>query len=124
MLLAHSIKGLFLTQAGHMTMWEILRMVMRNWDHIDTLADVYQTPPQGLAETLASGQRRRSDRRHCPEATESGQVRRVAPVTRAASVTAASRAVFDSSAVSVRSPALSRRPKASERRPSPTWGPS
>ncbi len=40
MLLAHSIKGLFLTQAGHMTMWEILRMVMRTWDHIDTLADV------------------------------------------------------------------------------------
>jgi hypothetical protein len=37
-LLAHSVKGLFLTQAGSMTMWEILRMVMRNWERIDELA--------------------------------------------------------------------------------------
>ena len=38
-LLAHSVKGLFLTQAGSMTMWEILRMVMRNWERIDELAE-------------------------------------------------------------------------------------
>ncbi len=36
----YSVKGLFLTQAGHMNMWEILKMVMRNWEQIDALAGV------------------------------------------------------------------------------------
>jgi hypothetical protein len=36
-LVTHSVKGLFLTQAGSMTMWEILRMVVRNWERIDEL---------------------------------------------------------------------------------------
>jgi hypothetical protein len=38
-LLAHSVKGLFLTQAGSMTMWDILRMVVRSWERIDELAE-------------------------------------------------------------------------------------
>ncbi|WP_322779039.1 hypothetical protein [Frankia sp. Cas4] len=36
----HSVKGLFLTQAGNMNMREILTMVMRHWDQIDALAAV------------------------------------------------------------------------------------
>jgi hypothetical protein len=34
----HAVRGLFLTQAGRMTMWEILRMVMTNWDRIEEIA--------------------------------------------------------------------------------------
>ncbi|WP_131765855.1 hypothetical protein [Candidatus Protofrankia californiensis] len=39
LLRAYSVKGLFLTQAGHMNMREILKMVMRHWDQIDALAE-------------------------------------------------------------------------------------
>ncbi len=40
LLRVHSVKGLFLTQAGNMNMREILKMVMRHWDQTDALAAV------------------------------------------------------------------------------------
>ena len=38
--LAHAVKGVFLTSAGNMTRWDMLRMVVQHWDKIDRLVQV------------------------------------------------------------------------------------